>query len=233
MDQPSAFDRKHIKGSAEIQPPGLLEEFNLPPEVCDYIRKNQRMIWIVIGCVALVVVVGALYREYADYRAEKAASALSLAMKEEGSKKKDDLAKVAEDFGSTSSGMWARIELAHQAASNGEFAKAIQEFNDVKNEISAKDPLMPLVLSALAVYYEQDKKLEKAHETYQELSGYKGFEATSYEAMGRIFEQEGKKDKALEMYRKFIGSGAAKGEPSPNTDTDREIIEAKIKSLQE
>lgn len=231
MNQQSAFDRQHIEESSTIQPPGLLEQFNLPPEVIAFIRKNQRTIWIVVGCIALIVVAVALYNQYSDYREQKAASAFTLAMQEKGAKKAESLVKMVEEFGSTPSGMWARIELAHLAAQEGKLDKAIQEFNGVKSEISAKDPLMPLVLYALGVYHEKNNAQAKALEAFKELIAYKGFEEDSYEAMGRIYEAQGQKDNAMEMYKKSLEHGA-EGDLSSGANPDREIIQAKINSLQ-
>lgn len=231
MSQQNPFDRQHVEESAVAQPPGLLEQFNLPPAVIAYLRKNQRTIWIVVGCIVLIVVAAALYNQYTDYREEKAASALTLAMQEEGEQKAESLAKVVEEFGSTSSGKWSRIELAHIAAQKGDLEKAIQEFNSVKNEVSSKDPLKPLVLNALGINYERNKEPEKALASFEELSGYKGFEVSSYKAMGRIFELQGQKEKALQMYKKSLEP--VNGEDlSPGITPDREIIQAKINSLQ-
>lgn len=232
MSQQNPFDRQHIKESAVAQEPGLLEQFNLPPEVIAFLRKNQQTIWIIIGFIALVIVAGALYSQYTDYRADKAANALAVAMQEEGEQKSKSLVQVVDEYGSTSSGMWARIELAHIAAREGDLAKAIDEFNDVKTEISEKDPLMPLVLYALGVYYEKNNELGKAVDAFQELSRFKGFEASSYEAMGRLYELQGENAKALDMYKKSL-EPSADGIPSPAANSGNEIIQAKINSLQD
>lgn len=232
MSQRSAFDKKHIEDTAVTQEPGLLEQFNLPPDVIAFLRKNQRTIWIVISGIALVIVSAALFNQYKDYREEKAAVALTLAMQQEGEGKAGALAQVVEEFGSTSSGMWGRIELAHIAAKEGDLKKAIQEFNGVKNEVSRKDPLMPLVLYALGVFYEKNNELGKSEEAFNELSTFKGFEASSYEAMGRIYEAQGKNAKAVEMYKRSLGPGL-EGESPSVTNPDSEIIQAKINSLQD
>lgn len=232
MSQRNPFDRQHIEESAVAQEPGLLEQFNLPPDVIAFLRKNQRTIWIVIGAIAIVIVAAALYGQYNDYREDKAATALALAIQQEGEQKSEALTQVVDQYGSTSSGMWARIELAHLAAGRGDIAEALKEFNDVRSEISADDPLMPLILYALGVYFEKNNELGKAVEAFQQLGTFSGFESSSYEAMGRIYEQQGEKAKALDMYKKSL-EPSAEGTAASATISGNEIIQAKINSLQD
>lgn len=231
MTERSAFNRHNIEESAVTPEPGLLEQFNLPPEVANFLRKNQRTIWVIVGSIALVVIVAALYKQYADYREEKAATALAVAMQEEGEKQSESLSQVVAEYGSTSSGMWGRIQLAHNAAKEGDLSLAISDLNDVKKSVSKKDPLMPLVLSALGVYYEKNSEPAKALEAYNELVLFKGFEASSYEAMGRIYEVQGEKARALDMYRKALGTG--EDDTSPVAGPEREMIQSRINALQD
>lgn len=231
MNQESAFDRQNIEESAVIKAPGLLEQLNLPPAVIAYLRKNQRMLWIVTGCVALAIVTVALYNEYSDSREQKAASALTLALQKEGTEKQELLAQVADEYASTSSGLWGRIELAHIAVEQGEIVKAIQDFNAVNNEVSAKNPVKPLVLYALGALYEKNDELDKAVESYTALSTYKAFELGSYEALGRLYEAQGQKVKAVEAYRKALGTNS-EADPSQPADPNRETIQARINFLQ-
>lgn len=231
MSQQSAFDRQHIEESAVIQQPGLLEQFNLPPAMIAFMRKNQRMLWIITGCIALVVVAGSLYKQYADHRAEKAVSALATAMQAEGDEKQKLLAGVIDDFGATSSGRWGRIELAHLAVEKGENDKAISEFASLLGEVGDDDPVAPLLLSALGVLYERNSQFDKALETFSRLAGFKGFEESSSEAMGRVYEQKGDKAKAIEMYSKAIADNPEDPQVLPNPN--RETIQARINSLQE
>jgi predicted negative regulator of RcsB-dependent stress response len=232
MSQQSAFDRQNIEESAVIQPPGLLEQLNLPPAFITFLRKYQRAVWIVTGSIALVVVTVALYNQYTAGQEEKAASAFTVAMQAEGAEKQELLAQVLDEYGSTASGLWSRIELAHLAVEKGEVVKAIQAFNDVKNEVSPENPVTPLVLYALGALFEKNNELDKAVDSFNQLSTYQGFEASSYEAMGRLYEQQGKQAKAVEMYKKALGidSGANPLQPgNPNQET----IQARINYLQD
>lgn len=232
MSEQSAFNRQNIEESAVPPTPGLLEQFNLPPEIIAFVRNNQRTIWIVSGCLAFVVVAAALLNQYFDYREDKAATALVLALEKKGSEKTDALAGVVEDFGSTSSGMWGRVELAHIAAKDGDLQKAITNFEGIKQDLSAEDPLMPLMLYSLGVLYEKNNQPAKAVETYTTLSGYKGFETSSYEALGRLYETQGQKAKALDMYRKSL-EPVPEGEAPVAGSPGRDIIQAKINALQD
>lgn len=231
MSKESAFDRQNIEESAVIKPPGLLEQLNLPPAVITYLRKNQRMLWIVTGCVALAIVTVALYNEYSDSREQKAASALTIVLQKEGTEKQELLAQVVDEYASTSSGLWGRIELAHIAVEQGEIVKAIQDFNAVKNEVSAKNPVKPLVLYALGALYEKNNELDKAVDSYTELSTYKAFELGSYEALGRLYEEQGQKEKAVEVYKKALGTNS-EVDPSQPANPNRETIQARINFLQ-
>ncbi|MCL7487426.1 MAG: tetratricopeptide repeat protein [Desulfobulbaceae bacterium] len=232
MSQQSAFDRRNIEESAVVPPPGLLEQLNLPPALITFLRKNQRTIWIVTGCIAFAVISGALYGQYRSHLEEKAANALVVAMQAEGAAKKEQLVRVVDEFGSTSSGVWARIELAHLAVADGDLAQAIREFNDIKNEVSAKNPVTPLLLNALGALYEKNNELDKAVAAFSELSAYPGFEAGSYEAMGRLYEQQGRKAEAVEMYRKSLAAGPG-DDPLQSANPNRETIQARINSLQD
>ena len=119
MNQQSAFDRNNIEETAVPETEGLLEQFNLPPAAISFIRKNQRAIWVVVFCVALAVVVVSLYSQYKSYREDKASSALTFALQAEGEEKKKQLGQVVDEYGSTSAGLWGKIELAHLTAAEG------------------------------------------------------------------------------------------------------------------
>ena len=108
--------------------------------------------------------------------------------------------------------------------------KAIQDFNDVKDTVSAENPAMPLILNALGALYEKNNELDKAVASFNELSIYKGFEASSYEAMGRLYEQQGKKDKAVEMYRKALSINP-EGDSLQSANPNKETIKARINFL--
>ena len=232
MSQQSAFDRQNIEESALDQPPGLLEQLNLPPELIKFIRQNQRAIWIATACISVLVVAVAGFNQYTTYREEKASSALTSAMQAEGESKKEMLVKVVDDYGATSAGLWGRIELAHLSVEEGEFGKAIQQFSKIKNDVSSDNPLMPLILNTLGVLFEKNNELDKAVYSFNELSTYKGFEVSSFEALGRLYEAKGDKAKAVEMYEKSLATETETGlllTANPNKET----IQARINYLKD
>lgn len=231
MSEKSAFDLKNIKEMAVPQTTGLLEQLNIPPAAASYLRRNQRTIWIVVICIALAVAVVSLYGSYRSYREDKASSALTLVMQAEGDEKKTQLAQFVDEYGSTPAGMWGRIELAQMAAAEGQFPRAIESLAEVKKSVSVKNPVTPLLVYNLAILHEKNKDLNQALTSYNELLAFKGFEAVSYEAMGRIYEMQGSNDKALEMYKKYMQTGEATM-VQPSADQDRSMIQARINRLE-
>jgi len=231
MSQLNPFDRKHIEDSAVIPQQGLLEHLNLPPAVAAFIRKNQRTIWIVTICVALIVTAVSLYGSYRSYREDKASSALAAALQAQGGEKKKLLAEVVDTFASTPAGMWGKIEIAHMAEAAGDTAGAIAGLSEVRKSVSQKNPVTPLLTYNLGLLYEKNNELDQALAAYQELNAFKGFEEISYKAMGRIYELQGNNDKALEMYKKYMETGE-KGNGQPGSDLERSMIQARINRLQ-
>lgn len=230
-EQHSAFQRLHVEKAAAEPVEGMLEQLGLPPAVVEYIHKNKRTIWIVTGCIAAVVVAVSLYGSYSSYRHEKAASALSEALKAEGSEKEGMLEKVIDDYGSTSSGLWARIELAHSYSGDGDSAKALNELLPVRKEVSKSNPVTPLLLANIAGLYEKNDEPDQAIAVYKELEGYQGFAEIAQKALGRLYEQQGNTEQALSMYQKYLASGEKEG-ASAAADPDRDIIKSKVAALQ-
>ncbi|MDW7772006.1 MAG: tetratricopeptide repeat protein [Desulfobulbaceae bacterium] len=230
MSQPSPFDRKHIEESAVTQT-GVLDQLNLPPAVIAFIRKNQQAIWIIVICVALIVTVVSLYGSYRSYRENKASTALTLVMQAEGEERKQQLAEIIDEYGSTSAGMWGRIELAHMAAQEGDFDQAIARLTEVRESVSAKNPVTPLLIYNLGSLYEKNENPDQALNSYNELLAFKGFEPIAYKALGRIYELQGSNDKALEMYEKYMET-TDNGTGQPAADPDRSMVQAKISRLE-
>ena len=229
MAEHSAFDPKN----AHFQPlgpaPGLLEQFNLPPTFIAFIRRNQRSVWIVISlCFAAAIGFAAL-TSYQDYRAAKAASALDAALQA----KKDTkplLEKVSQEFASTPSGAWAKIELAQLAAKEGQRPQAIAQFEAIKSTLSAKSLLKPLVLVKLGGLYETEGQFDKALAVYTELNTQESFAAEAYRSMGRVHEQMKKPAEARAMYEKYLEltvspDGQKSGDPV------RELVQSRLNQL--
>lgn len=232
MSEQSLFSRRHIEEAATIPAPGLLEQLGLPPEVIRFLRRYRRSIWIAVGLAVLIVTAVSLYGSYRDYRDEKAASALTEAMKAEGAERQELLARVTEQYGSTSAAIWAKVELARLAQVQGEEEKALAALYSVKDSVGKENPVRPLLLYNLGALHENRNEPEKAISAYGELAAFKGFETLAFKAMGRIHEQQGDREQALFMYRQYLAAVEAE-DAGQGYDPDRELIEAAIKRLED
>jgi predicted negative regulator of RcsB-dependent stress response len=239
MTEQSASNRQPLQEAPLLANPGLLDQLGLPPKAVRYLRKNQRRVWLVTGGIIALITAVSLYGSYATYRDGKGASALTEAMKAEDAQKPELLKKVADEYGSSAAGTWARIEIAQLALARGDADKAIADLQAVRKSTGKDNPLTPLLLFKLAGLLENKNDQEQALALYGELSRFKGFEEEAYEGMGRIYEQQNNKDKALEMYQKYLAAGGEeKAAPAPPgapaaADPDREMIQARVKALQE
>lgn len=200
----SAFDLKHIEETAAVETSGVLDQLNLPPAFVDFLRKNQRAIWIVVGVVVTIVTVVSLYGSYRNYSLNKASTAYDAALLLEGDQKKAALQKVADKFGSTPSSIWSRVELAHIDQEAGDIKGAIDKLTAISSDLTQTSLLKPLILVNLGGLYEQDKQLDKAVTVFQELKGLNGFESAAVSSLGRVYENQGNMDKAVDMYQQYL-----------------------------
>lgn len=230
MAEQNAFDRKTIEMNTMAESEGLLEQFNLPPAFIKFLRNNSRTIWIVISCVAVVVVAASLYDSYRARTLDKAASSLDAALQDTDNTEKM-LKGVAEEFGSTPSATWAKISLVKLYQDEKQYDKAVALLVEIEAD-SSLDPLVkPLVTYKLAALYEEQGAMEKALGAYTVLSGMQGFEADAYKAMGRVQESLGNKDQAVSMYQQYIEQ--QKVSPSNGQDDPAlKVIESRLKMLQ-
>lgn len=227
MAEQSAFDPKNIQLQTLGPPPGLLEQFNLPPRMIKFIRRNQRTIWMaVIGCVSLAVAISA-YTSYRHYRAGKAVSALDAALIAP-QERRPLLAKVVEKYGNTPSGRWARIELAFFDEKAGQAVQAITELAAVNATLAPQDPLKPLILTKLGALHENQKQFDQALLIYGDLAVVEGFAAEATRALGRVNEQLGRSAEALALYRKYLEM--TKPEKA-QADPVREMVQSRINLL--
>jgi predicted negative regulator of RcsB-dependent stress response len=229
MTEPSAFDSNNIK-LQPLQPVGLMEQFNLPPRMIAFIRRNQRPIW---GGVIAVVVLSlgiAAYSAYRDHRAARAASALDAAMIASGDKRQL-LEQVVQDYGATPSALWAKIELAFLEEREAQRAKAIARLEEVNASLAARSLLKPLIQNKLAGLYENEKQLDKAIAAYTELAAREEFAAEAYRALGRVNEQLGRKEEAAAMYDKYLELVGAQPPVQGKTDPIREMVQFRRNQL--
>jgi predicted negative regulator of RcsB-dependent stress response len=231
--QSSAFDLKHIEETAVVEPSGVLDQLNLPPALTDFLRKNQRIIWIVIAVVATVVTVVSLYGSYRTYTLNKAAEAFDQALMLDGAQKKTALVEVVEKYGSTPSATWSRVELARMDEKEGNLKGAIEILNEINAPLKTGNLLKPLVLVNLGGLYEQNNQPDQALVVYQELKAIKGFEPQAVNSLGRVYESKGDKKQAAAMFREYLNLTAVEGKDPQQDDAVRTMVRAALNRLQQ
>jgi Uncharacterized protein conserved in bacteria len=203
MADQNSIDRNAVKYQP-LTSEGLLEQLNLPRAATRFIRWHQRLIWLVVGAVALVICAGAGFSTWREYREEQAASALDDALVA----KQDNralLEQVEQTYGSTSSGIWARIELALLAEKEGKRPQAINRLMEINEKLATNSSLKPLVLTKLGYLCESEKQFDQAVAFNTELVALGDhFAAGAYHSLGRLNEQLGKKEEAAAMYTKYL-----------------------------
>jgi len=204
MASESAFNKRLTEETNMDKVEGLLEHLNLPPKVIDFIRKNMRIIQVTIAVICVVVVSLSLYNSYRKGLVEKAASALSSAMLISGEERGASLVQVVEEYGNTSSGQWAEIELAHLDMKNGEYAAAADKYTAILSKLSDEAPLKPLLLFAAGQAQESGKNYGPAIDQYNLLKEIKGYEHIGYVGLGRIEEMQGNFEKANTYYNNYL-----------------------------
>jgi len=231
--QQSAFDLKHIEETAAVETSGVLDQLNLPPALTDFLRKNQRTIWIVVSLIVAVVVAVALYSSYRSYTLKKAAEAYDQALMLDGDQERTALQKVADTYGSTPSAIWSRVELAHLDQKDGDVKGAIEKLAVISSGLKENNLLKPLILVNLGGLYEQDKQLEKGLAVYQELKNIKGFEAQAVNGLARVYETRGDSEKAVAMYQQYLTLTTIEGTAPQKDDQARSLVKAALNRLQQ
>ncbi len=227
MSTESAFNKRLTEESTMDQVEGLLEHFNLPPKAISFIRKNQRMIQMIIGIVIVAVVAWSLYGSHIEKQREEAATALSLAVEQDVGAMAPALQDVINQYGGTSSAIWAEVELAHLDMKNSEFTAAADKYKALVAKTDAENPLYPLVVFGLAQAYEGDKNYVEAGKQYDVLKDINGYGPIGYIGLGRLEEVQGNIDKAIAILNNFVLSAAE----DPAFTQSRSEIEAKIARL--
>ena len=227
MASESAFNKRLTEETEMDKVEGLLEHFNLPPKAIVFIRKNQRAIQIALVILIITVVALSLYSSYRKGVVEDAASALSSAMQKNDDEKKNALTGVVEEYGSTTSAQWAKIELAHLDMKNGDFAAAAMKYDAELNELDDSDPLGGLLLYGAGQAFEAQKKYGAATDKYDLLKEVEGYEHIGYIGLARIEEMQGNLEKASTIYNNFLLNVG----DDPAAAQSRSDIEARIARL--
>lgn len=234
MTEQNPFSTDHLGAEKPLQPTGLLEQLNLPPVTIDYIRKNQRTIWLIVTCIVSVVVVVSLYRSYVDYREHKAATAFSkaLGLESDGERRKA-LDALIQDFGSTSTSLWASMELVGLDLREKKSDEALKRLTSLNSGISDSDSMKPLVLYKLALIQEQSGQVEQAIANYKVLAGFKQFEAEARKSLGGVYEAQGKKDEAMAEYEQYLLLTEPSGQDTmlAPSNRERDMVRSRLTAL--
>ncbi len=215
MADRSVFDKIHVDERDKADLGGVLEQLNLPPVVVDFVRDNQRTIFIVLGVISITVVVWALYGSYVDKRIADSSAALAIAQKAEGDDKIAALQGVIENYSGTASSSWAKIELARHYTDKAEYSSALQYYKDVRQSIKDTNPVYPLVLYGIAQTEESLANYDAALQEYSVLKTTDGFESIGYTSAARIYEVMGNNDSAVKELEQYLGTLLGDAPESP------------------
>lgn len=229
MSEPGTFDPNQLKLQPLGPPPGLLEQFNLPPKAVAFMRAHQRSLWAAFIAVIVLSLSWAGYDAYRDNRQQQAASALDAA-RLATQDKAVQLDKVSTQFAGTDAALWAKVELAQLAEREGQIAKAITQLEAINAGLRATSLLKPLLLGKLAGLAERDGKLDRALALYAELSAWESFAMEAYRSRGRVSEQLGNKEEAIAMYSKYLELESAQSFQSGSNPV-RELVQSRLNQL--
>ena len=176
----------------------MLEQFNLPPNVIKFIRKNLKIINAALALVVILTLSWSAYDAYRQKRINTSSSALSMAMKEP---EVVSLRRAAEGHCRFFRHVFSA--LGHGGACPYRYEKRRISRRQPRNipeseqKIKSKDPLFGLVSFGIAQAEEAGKEYDRAFGEYQALSKIEGYQAIGLLGMGRIHEIKGETEKAL------------------------------------
>lgn len=204
MAQESAFDKKLTQETTLDKVEGILEHFNLPPKAIQYFRANYKVIVVCLTVIVIGVVSWSLYNSYRKKIVQEGAAALAAAVDLSGQERAQKLGEVISDYSSTSSALWAKVELAHMDMQDGAYKAAAEKYKGILSEIKTDNPAYALVLYAHAQAMEADGQAEAATAEYESLTKIKGYEHIGYTGMARIQEVQGNIDKAVAILNNYL-----------------------------
>lgn len=228
MADNKAFEKIHEDIREKEDLGGILEQFNLPPSVIEFVRKKQKMIFGIIAVVVVLLIAWAVLNSHANHKAASSTSALSQALKSKDEQYVAELNKVASQFSGTDAAKWAKIETAQYYMSKGKFQEAFAEYKALDKNVSKKSPLYPLYAYGIAQAQESMDKKEEALKDYQILQNIKGFERIGYFGTSRIFEEEKKYDEAAKELEKYMGIIVG----DTGSSQEKSYIQARISQLE-
>ncbi len=224
MSKQSAFNQSQVAQEAYVEPSGVMDQLNLPPGAIRFVRNNKRILQIFAAILVTGVVSVSLYTSYRAKRLESAASSLSISMDAKGEAKITALEHVATEFSGTPSALWASIELAHIAMKEKNYKKAETMYQQVRDQISEKNPVYGLLTFGIAQAREAGQSYGEATSAYAELKNIEGYKDEGYLGMARVLEAQGQNKKAVDVYEEYLGSFLGKEQNAGATRIIKEKI---------
>ena len=227
MRMTDAFEKLHVEKKERVSLVGLLEELNLPPRIVEYVRRNQRNIYIVFTLLVVGVISWSLYGAWDEKRTERSGSALAAAKEESGAARLAALQGVQSEYSGTKAALWAQIEYAHEESKNGNYAEAAAQYLLIRGKTERTNPLYPLLTLGIAQTREGEGDFPSAFVEYEILKDINGYRSIGALGAARLHEMRGEREKALAVYEDYLSSF----EGAQSDAFDREFVQGKILQL--
>jgi len=204
------IDKKDLE-----QPDAFQEAFG---KFLDFARENRQKLYVALGVLTLVIVLGAGYLFYsASYEKDAAKlyfDARLKAMKADpmgtgaaGPEALRALTEVIEKYPSSDAAQSARYELGNLYFIMNEFDRSIQVYKAFIDSASKKDIRIVYARFGIGYDYEAKKEYDKSLESFNQVVDSKPgnvFEGLSYRNIARVYEEMNDNGKALDYYKKAL-----------------------------
>ncbi len=227
MSKPSVFEKKRDEDDMINDVSGVLDQFNLPPAFIEYVRKNKKIIQLLLAVTVILVVFISLYGSYREKRIDQAAQALSLAAAQNDDKKIPELEQVIRDYSSTTSAVWAEVEIAHAKMKKGQYPEAAAIYRQIGEKAGKKNPLYALAMLGAAQADEAAGNLAEAVSGYEKIKVIPGYQLLGFAGLARIYEVKGEQGKAFDAYKMYLGELTE----YPDSHPEKIFVEEKIARL--
>jgi tetratricopeptide (TPR) repeat protein len=223
------MDKKDLE-----QPDAFQEAFG---KFLDFARENRQKLYVAVGALSLVIVLGAGYLFYSTSY-EKDASKLyfdarlkimradPMGTGAAGPEVVRALSDVVEKYPSSDAAQSARYELGNLYFLVNEFDRSIQIYKSFIDSASKKDIRLVYARFGIGYDYEAKKEYDKALEAFNQVVESKPgnvFEGLSYRNIARVYEEMDDKGRALDYYKKAL--------EKTNDPTASSLLKRKIAQL--
>jgi tetratricopeptide (TPR) repeat protein len=197
------------------QPDAFQEAFG---KFLDYSRENRQKLYIAVGVLTLVIVLGAGYVFYsASYEKDAAKLYFDARLKimradpmETGAVGPEVvrvLSEVVDKYPSSDAAQSARYELGRLYFTIREYDTSIRVYKEFIDFASKKDIRLVYARFGIGYGYEAKKEYDKALEAFNQVVDSKPgnvFEGQSYRNIARVYEEMNENGKALDYYKKAL-----------------------------